>query len=220
MLYPSSKKDRPLIAYDVEEGSVKHIFKTSIQAVIGFSAVLAQVEANNTIDFLDYRTARALENVQKFSIEKDYQFEFKTSLKKNYELIISPRTKFYMSENFWVDAEFYFYGVLKDAGGKTKANIHIDTADLGYIQIETGEEFLRNQEVNLLYKHYGVRAVGKQNLETGEIDKKSLKLIELIDYNPKFDQEYLNDLIRKAKPKIKSIDVDDWLTSLRGGYEA
>lgn len=101
MLYPSSKKDRPLIAYDVEEGSVKHIFKTSIQAVIGFSAVLAQVEANNTIDFLDYRTARALENVQKFSIEKDYQFEFKTSLKKNYELIISPRTKFYISENFW-----------------------------------------------------------------------------------------------------------------------
>lgn len=72
----------------------------------------------------------------------------------------------------------------------------------------------------MLYKKYGVRAVGKQNIETGEIDKSSLKLVELIDFTPKYDDEYLNSLILKAKAHWKNIDADEWLTKYRGGYDA
>ena len=61
---------------------------------------------------------------------------------------------------------------------------------------------------------------GKQNIETGEIDTKSLQLIELIDYQPKFDNDYLNSLIKKAKNIWKNVNPDEWLFNLRGGYEA
>lgn len=220
LLYPNNKKDRPIITYDIEEGSVRHIFKTSIQAVIGFSALLSQVQAQNNIDFLELKTARALEDIQKLSRQKNYEFQIKTSLEKDYELMINPSTKFFRTENIWSDAEFYFYGVLKDAGGKSKANIHLDTNDYGYLSIATGEEFLKEKEENLLYKRFGVRASGKQNIETGEIDTKSLKLLELIDYNPKFDKDYLNKLINKAKNNWRGINADDWLLNMRGGYEA
>ncbi|MFD0975427.1 hypothetical protein [Salinimicrobium gaetbulicola] len=220
LLYPNNKKDRPIITYDIEEGSVRHIFKTSIQAVIGFSALLSQVQAQNNIDFLELKTARALEEIQKMSRQKNYEFQIKTSLEKDYELKINPSTKFFRTENIWSDAEFYFYGVLKDAGGKSKANIHLDTKDYGYLSIETGEEFLKEREENLLYKKFGVRASGKQNIETGEIDTKSLKLLELIDYNPKFDNDYLKTLINKAKNNWRGINADDWLLNMRGGYEA
>lgn len=220
LLYPLNKKDRPLITYDIQEGSVKHIFKTTIQSVIGFSAVLSQVQSNNSIDFLELKTARAIENIQQLSLQKNYVFQIKTSLKQDYELTINPKTKFFRSENTWADAEFYFYGILRDAGGKSKANIHLDTEDNGYLSIETGEEFLKQQEENLLYKKFGVRASGKQNIETGEIDTKSLKLLELIDYNPKFDHEYLKNLITKAKKSWKNVNPDEWLYNLRGEYEA
>ncbi|WP_239541230.1 hypothetical protein [Cryomorpha ignava] len=30
LLFPTSKRDRPLVTYNIEEGSVRHIFKTSI----------------------------------------------------------------------------------------------------------------------------------------------------------------------------------------------
>lgn len=220
LLYPNNKKDRPIITYDIEEGSVRHIFKTSVQAVIGFSALLSQVQAQNSIDFLELRTARALEEIQKMSRQKNYEFQIKTSLGNDSELRINPSTKFFRTENIWSDAEFYFYGVLKDAGGKSKANIHLDTADYGYLSIETGEEFLKEREENLLYKKFGVRAAGKQNIETGEIDTKSLKLLELIDYNPKFDNDYLKNLINKAKNNWRGIDADDWLLNFRGAYEA
>lgn len=220
LLYPNNKKDRPIITYDIQEGSVRHLFKTTIQTIIGFSAILGQVRANESIDFLELKTARAIENIQNLSRQKNYEFQIKTSLKDDYELTINSLTNYFRTENIWVEAEFYFYGILKDAGGKSKANIHLDTNDYGYLSIETGEEFLKEREENLLYKKFGVRASGKQNSETGEIDTKSLVLIELIDYQPKFDRDYLNSLIKKAKKSWKNIDPDEWLLNVRGGYEA
>jgi hypothetical protein len=76
------------------------------------------------------------------------------------------------------------------------------------------------QKENLLYKKFGVRAIGKQNIETGEIDTKSLTLVELINYNPKFDPDYLSSLISKAQKSWAGVDTDEWLMNLRGGYEA
>jgi hypothetical protein len=219
LLYPSFKKSRPLITYNIEEGSVRHIFRTPVQYIIGFSAILAQIKTSNSIDFLALKTAKAIENIQHLSQQKNYEFQFYTSVMTGVELSITPNTRFFRTENTWVEAELYFYGVLKDAGGKSKVNIHIDTDDYGYLAIETGQDFLMEQEDNLLYRNYGVRAIGKQNLETGEIDTRSLKLLELINYDPKFDADYLNKLISKARNSWQNVDANDWLTNIRGGYE-
>lgn len=91
-----------------------------MQTVIGFSAILSQVQENNSIDFLDIKTARAFEDIQNLSRQKNYSFQIKTSLKTNSELNITTQTKFFKTDFFWVDAEFYFYGILTNAGGKAK----------------------------------------------------------------------------------------------------
>lgn len=152
--------------------------------------------------------------------KKNYEFQFITSFTNEIELFINPDTQFIRTENVWVDAEFYFYGVVKDAGGKSKANIHLDTEDYGYLSIETGQDYLKDQEENLLYKYFGVRAIGKQNVKTGEMDTRSLKLVELIDYSPKYNDEYLSVLIKKAAKSWKGVNTDEWLYQIRGGYEA
>lgn len=219
LLYPNNKKDRPLISYNIEEGSVKQFFKTAMQTVIGFSAILSQIHDTNSIDFLEQKTARAIENIQSLSREKNYEFQIKTSIEEDYQLFITPKTKFVRTENLWVEAEFYLYGVLKNAGGKNKANIHFDTKEYGYLIIETKEDYLKKREDNFLYKKFGVRAIGKQNIQTGEMDTKSLKLIELIDYDPKFDSNYLDELISKAKKNWEGINPEEWLQNIRGDYE-
>ena len=220
LLYPTNKKNRPLVSYAIEIGSVRHMFKTSIQTIIGFSALLQQVKSSKSINFLDLKTARAFESIQYLSRQKNYEFRIKTSLQKQSELIINPNTHFERTENIWVEAELYFYGTIKDAGGKNKANIHIDTNEFGYLAIETKEDFLKGREENLLYKEYGIRASGLQNIETGELDTKSLKLLELIDYNPKYDADYLNTLIGKAEKNWSKINPDECISKLRGGYES
>lgn len=221
LLYPGEKKDRPLISYSIENGSVKHILKTSIQFIIGFNAIIGQVGKIQNIDFLDLSTAKAFENIQDIAFKRNYAFTIKTSLENTNEVKIDRTTKFKRTEAIWADAEFYFYGKVTNAGGKDKANIHIYTDDLGTVRIQTPISFLEEYENNLLYKTLGIRASGKQHSETGEIDTSTLKFIELVDYYPKYDEDYLKKLRDKAKKNwLGDIDADLWLKNLRGGYDA
>jgi len=221
LLYPGDKRDRPTISYMIEEGSVKHILKTSIQYIIGFNAVIGQIIQVQNIDFLDLSTAKAFENIQDIAVKKNYVFSIKTSLDKTNEVKIDRTTRYYRTEAIWVDAEFYFYGKVTNAGGKDKANIHIFTEELGTVRIQTPISFLEQYDENLLYKTFGIRAVGKQHSETGEIDVSTLKFIELVDYQPKYDEVYLKTLRDKAKKSwLGSINPDNWLKEIRGSYDA
>lgn len=221
LLYPGDKKERPIISYNIEQGSVKHILKTSIQFIIGFNAIIGQVSNIQEIDFLDLQTAKAFENLQDIAIKKDYVFSIKTSLENSNEVKVDRTTRYIRTEAIWADAEFYFYGKITNAGGKDKANIHILTADFGTIRIQTPISFLEDYEENLLYKSLGIRALGKQHSSTGEIDTTTLKFLELVDYQPKYDDLYLKRLREKAKKSwLDGIDPDSWLKEIRGGYDA
>lgn len=221
LIVPGDKKDRFPISYQLEEGSVRHIFKTSLQYIIGFNAVVGQVNASNSVDFLDLPTAKAFEAFQSIAFKKNYSFEVKTSLDNTNIVKIDKTTHFCRTEAIWVDAEFYFYGKITSMGGKERSNIHIATDDMGILIIQTDKEYLAKLENNLLYKSYGVRAIGKQHAETGELDKASLRFIELINYQPTYDEEYLKELRSRAKNNwLGSIDADEWLREIRGGYDA
>ena len=220
LLFPNEKKDRPVISYKIEEGSVKHIFKTSIQYIIGFNAILGQINQSQSIDFLDSPTAKAIEGFQDTATKRDYIFSITTSAQNSNEIKVDRSTRFFRTEAIWADAEFYFYGKVTNAGGKDKANIHILTDELGTIRIETPISFLEDYKENLLYKTFGIRAIGKQHSETGEIDKSNIRFIDLVEYEPKYDEQYLKSLRAKAKKNwLGSIDTNQWLKNLRGGYE-
>jgi hypothetical protein len=42
----------------------------------------------------------------------------------------------------------------------------------------------------------------------------------MIDYSPKYDNDYLQKIRKKAKTWLGSINPDDWLREVRGGYNA
>jgi hypothetical protein len=221
LLHAGDHKDRPTISYRIEAGSVKHIFRTSMQFIIGFNALIGQISEGQSIDFLSLNTAKAIENIQYAAAKKDYTFRIQTSVPNTNELVVDKSTRYYRTEAFWADAEFYFYGKVTNAGGKERANIHVHTEELGIVRIQTPITFLEEYDENLLYKSMGIRASGKQHSETGEIDAASLKFIELVDYQPKYDKLYLQSLRDKAKRSwLGDIDPDHWLRDIRGGYDA
>ncbi|HAI76707.1 MAG TPA: hypothetical protein DCM08_10710 [Microscillaceae bacterium] len=221
LLNPDANKNRPTISYSIESGSVRHILKTTIQYIIGFNAIIGQINQNQTIDFLEPSTAKAFEFFQNIASKSNYQFTIKTSLDSSNEVRLDRTTNFKRKEAVWVEAEFYFYGKITNAGGKDKANIHVNTENLGLITINTPISFLEEYQDNLLYKTLGIRAVGKQNSETGEIDTSTLQFVQLIDYEQKYDSDYLSDLRDKAKKNwLSKINADSWLKEIRGGYDA
>ena len=95
-------------------------------------------------------------------------FEISTSVENSSKISVDKDTEFIRSEEIWVDAEFYFYGLIVDLGGKGKANIHLDTKDYGLLKIDADKNLLKDYEGNPLYKNYGVRSKGKQNITTGD----------------------------------------------------
>jgi hypothetical protein len=217
LLYPNDRQSRPVISYNILPGSVRHVFTTSMQYIIGFNAVIGQINQAESIDFLDNKTASAIENLQKASLKKDYIFEIFTSLNNSNKIKLDAKTTYFRRENTWVDAEFYFYGKITDAGGKDKANIHIFTEELGLIRVQTPIDFLERYENNILYRTMGIYTTGKQNLHTGEIDKSSFRFVNLIDYHPKYDEHYLNGLREKAqKSWIASVNTESWINDIRG----
>jgi len=218
LLFPAmERKNRPIVAYEIKEGSVRHIFKTTMQAVIGFTAILGQVREKKVIAFLEYPTAKAFSELQETARKQNYSFEISTSEPNTAHLVVDPSTNYTLPENEWVSGEFYFYGDITNMGGKTNPNVHVSVTGLGTFRINTPRETLAQYDHNPLYKPLGVRAAGRQNLATGEIDSSSLKFVEFIDYAPDFDEPYLNSLIEKAKSSWADIgDVDEWLHELRG----
>jgi len=108
-----------------------------MQTVIGFGAVLAQVEAGGQIDFLHERSAVAVENLQRLATEKDYVVTLRAN---EGHLRIDRSTHYVRDEKLWTDAEFYLYGELVNAGGKSSPIIHLDTEEFGVLRIATDKE--------------------------------------------------------------------------------
>lgn len=222
MLFPNGKsKSDPTVTYEMRNNCVLHVFKTTMQKVVEFGAVLSLINTTSSLDLLESKTARAFESIQAISRQQGCTFSFSTSEQQGKPIVvIAPSTNLSRSENAWAKAEFYFYGKLTDAGGKDKANIHLDTEKYGLLTISVEQNYLHDIKVNPLYRFFAVRASGRQNAITGEIDFRNLKLIDITDYQTKFDEEYLDGLIKKATPHFDGVDVDAWLSDLRGGVYA
>lgn len=124
-----------------------------MQYVIGFNAVISQVDQHRSIDFLDLNTVKALENIQENAAKHGYVVNIRTSLEDTHTLRIDTHTDFRRSEAIWAEAEFYFYGKVTNVGGKDKANIHLFTDEHGTLRIHTPIRFLESYENNMLYKY-------------------------------------------------------------------
>ncbi len=210
------RKERPITSYHIESGSVSNVFTTSKQKAIEFASVLALVASTSSIDELDAKTAVAFEGLQKFAIQNNFNVDVFTSESKEHVIHITPSSYFKRTESLWADAEVYYYGTLVDAGGKNKSNIHLDTPD-GLIMIDADKGLLTSIEGNPLYRKFGVRATAKQNIITGDIDRSSLKLIEIIEFEPKFDSKYLEKKMDASTPVWSGIDADVFLHKIREG---
>ncbi len=219
LLASIDEKERPLVSYEIQSGSVRHVFTTTKCYVVGFSVLLTQILNTNSLENIDIKAAKAFERLQYASKKNEFTYQISTSVRKDLQLFIKPDTNFIRTSSLWVDTEVYLYGTLTNAGGKSRANIHLDTKEYGLVTIDTGKSFLEGQEQNLLYKKFGVHALGKQNIDTGQIDTKNLKLINLIAYNPTFEKGYVDALIEKGSATWNGTDSDVWLQEMRGVIE-
>lgn len=219
LLFPENKKNRPIISYSIQSGSVKQIFTTRKEVIEKFTNNCKQIQSKKNLDGLDSKFVEAFQSLQKYSEKYGSIIKIQSSIDKDFIFQIDKTSNYLYNEDIWVNSEFYFYGKIIKAGGKENTIIEIQT-DKEIFKIQTPVDFFSKLKENIIYtKTYGIRAVGKQNLNTGEIDKSSFRFVELINYDPTADEDYLKNLRKKAKTWLVQINPDSWLREIRGYAE-
>lgn len=213
ILFPTrqEKKSRPKISLDIEEGSSRNIFYLPLSSVLFFNGIINEIKSRNSINFLDYKRQSVFYKFQQKAINDDYSFELINSVSKS-SLIINKDSNFQLTALNYIESEFYLYGEIYQEGGRNP-NLHINTKEFGNLTISASKEQLLQGE-RKIYKFYGLKVAGKKSIEEGNIY--DLKLIDYLDYEPVFNRNLLNDVIKKASENLSKIkNVDDWVFSLK-----
>lgn len=214
-LYPTrgEKAERPHISYKIEEGSARNLFYLPISGVLLFNGLGTEIKNRGNIDFLDNKRAEIIDKFQRRASEKNLEISFYSSTAKEPILEINKDTEYFKVSATYIETEFVLYGKINEEGGNNP-NFHLLTKEYGKLIVSATEQQLLEGEKRL-FKVYGVRAKGKQNLADGK--PFDLKLIDYITYNPNYDEHKLDLLIQRASVKWNSIaNVDTWLQQIRG----
>lgn len=207
-----------LITYIINSDSIRNYFETSLSYVKVFNSILEKISANASLEGIDEPQAEAIEQLQWDAVRQGASITIKTSEDNTAIVRIDPTTDFRRNHPIWVDTQVYLYGEIIDAGGKDNPHIHLNT-DKGVITLHTSKAFLQQFDKNLLYKKFGVRVAARQDAVSGETDYSSAQVLEIIEYEPKYDEKYLNNLIEQATPHWDGVNVDTWLREVRGNYD-
>lgn len=215
-LYPTraEKAERPHISYKLEEGSVRNLFYLPISGVLLFNGLTSEINTRGNVDFLDNKRAEIIDKFQRKAKERNFEISFYSSSNSKPLLKINQKTQYFKIAATFIESEFVLYGKVNEEGGNNP-NFHLLTKEYGKIVISATEEQLLEGEKRL-FKIYGVRVKGKQNLVDGK--PFDLNLIEYITYNPNYDENKLDLLIKRASIIWNTIpNVDSWLNEIRGG---
>jgi len=215
-LYPTrdEKTSRPLISYRIEEGSVRNLFYLPISGVLLFNGLSTEISSRGNIDFLDNKRAGIIDKFQHSAKEKNLEILFLSSSNTEPLLRINKDTQFFKVTATYIETEFILYGKVNEEGGNNP-NFHLLTNEYGRLVISATEQQLLEGEKRL-FKVYGVRAKGKQDLKDGK--PFDLKLIDYITYEPTYNEHKLDLLIERASKVWNTVpNVDFWLNEIRGG---
>lgn len=218
LLFPTKteKDERPKVAYEVKEGSVKNIFFLPAAKVIMFGALISEVGNRGNIELLEPKAAAVIDKWQRRSYSSGREYSISSSISNDNSLLtINSKSQFIAPQSDWVNTSLYLYGKIYEEGGLSKVNLHILTDRYGKLTVNATEEQLTEGDQKL-FKIYGLWVKGKQNLATGQL--KDLELIDYLKYQPEYDEIVLQKLIKKATTNWATIpNKDQWLQEIRGG---
>lgn len=211
-LIAGSGDERGLVTLEIQEGSVINRFKTTLPAMLAATALLVQVNETHSLRGLTSQFCSGIKTLQQEAQKLGVEVSIGTSQQANV-LSITPTTTFEEADDIWVEAEVYLYGKVVNAGGKSRSTLKLQGEGEKQYTIQTTTDYLMGQEENILYRTYGVRASGLQNVRSREL--KDLKLLELFPHAPKYDANYLNSLIEKARPAFEGSTYEEIMDEIR-----
>lgn len=212
-----SRQDGGQVEVSVVAGSLG--LQTEPLADPGLFADLRRLGVDERLDGIGARRRAVLEKWQ-IRARKTPQVRFEIeSLALASPLVISAATDYRtQAADQWVRVERYVQGEVEEVGGSDRVNAHIRLADGERLKVDTDRSVLRDDKVNRLYKSSMVRISAEYNVATRQ--HRNARLIEFVDYAPKFDESEFERLTAVGRQAWKDVpDASAWVDALRGHGE-
>lgn len=211
-LIAGGSNERGLVTLDIREGSVINRFQTTLQTDLTVTTLITQLNNTQSLVGINLQFSEGIKILQQEAQKIGVQVSIGTSQQAKI-LSITPSTVFEEVKDIWITTEVYLYGKVTNAGGKSRSTLKLEADGNKQYTIQTTTNYLMEQEANILYRSYGVHVTALQNLYSGEL--KELKLLELFPHSPKYDDNYLNNLIKKARPTFAGSTYEEIMDEIR-----
>lgn len=213
--------DKPKVVLNsFEEGSLD--FNVGLEENVKteeFFQQISSLDSGKELDpfFFGSKRAKIILKWQKIANQNDLNFKIDsddiTSTVK-----ISSETNFKAVEPKVIKSEIILFGHITDIGGKNNPNIHITTEKFGEVLVSCTKDKIRQDNVNRLYKKFGIRTNSLVNVTDKEILES--EFIQFIDKPKKLTKEKLNNFINKSSVFWDEIENPVlWVREQRGDYD-
>lgn len=210
--------DSSAIDVAIRPGSVALVTQP-IASAPGLFRDLRSLSVSELIDALDPKRREIVERWQKLA-RADRKISFKVAAPFLFSPVVVSADTDYRADDAdqWVRVERYVRGEIQDLGGATRANAHVRLPDGSSLTVGTERGVLREDSINRLYKQAVLRIQAQYNVLTREL--KDARLLEFVQYEPRFDAGDLERLNRRGAQAWKDVaDASAWVDALRGGAE-
>lgn len=215
------KESRGTVGLKYEEGSSLFKFILSASLATGFNADMKAIQEQQNLESVSRTRAVSIIELQEKAKKNNWEYEIYEGTPKGEAAVrISKETSYVLPADEWVEVEKVLYGELTDIGGSSAPNMHVKIEEGKTIKVPASKEetISVNDEVKV-YHPIGVLVSAKENRKTKELDKDSIRFIQLVPFDGDM-QKTLEESMKIGTDVWKDVaDASDWIRKKRNNYE-
>lgn len=201
----------------VDDGSYRLILALSLAAAALIEPDLRKLERQDGLLNMDPRRAAIVREWQQRARKNPaYRVEIAVPGTAVRPVIVSNETDFHTpDQDEWSAVELYIRGTVKDLGGSTRANVHLQLDNGATMIAESTPEYLRDQRENFVYQRVQVRIAAERNIRTGQLRHE--RLVEFVGRAASYDQAELDRFVEAGTSAWADVpDAVAWVREQRG----
>lgn len=205
------------VMVSVEEGSLA-LVATGILSAMTLWSDIERLQLPDSLSSIDSKRAAVIERWQAAARQNPHRKYKVVDSSKQIRIFVDSSSDFRRIEDAWVHVEKYIPGQVVDWGGKTRANVHLETEGGSILVVSATQELLAKEEQNRLYRQALLHISAEENLLTGDL--RNPRLLGFESHQPAFDEEEFARMVNRGTDAWANVpNSTEWLENLRGSNQ-
>lgn len=201
----------------VEKGSLA-LVATGLLAAKTLWVDLERLRSPDSLSLIDTKRAAVIERWQTAARQNPHRKYEVADAATKVRIAVDSSSDFRKVEEVWVQVEKYLPGRIVDWGGKTRANVHLETEDGTVLVVAATQELIAQEEQNRVYHPALLHISAEESLLTGVL--RNPRLLAFEAHQPAYDEKEFQQMVSRGTAAWADVpNATEWLENLRGSAQ-